>query len=284
MTFEQALESFAVVGCYDAMFDLLQPIETIVCETIPQTVGTLQERIAPSYLLERPYRELLIALARGDGRTLSSLRKARIGENAGEAIQADLIASGILRREISRETPVRIYPKQKIKKELRRYRIQDKLRFVDPFYRFWFGFVEPFVAELERGETQDYVANFYAHKERLYSLLFEQLSDAFLFDYFAASDPIVSSGSFWNKDDEFDIVALTQSGRLIVGECKYKDRLVCKNELGKLKRKAAQNGFDADVFVLFAKDGFSNELRSMQDASLLLFDASDMERMCYDGR
>jgi hypothetical protein len=228
---------------------------------------------------------MLIAVARGDGRRYAAMRKARIGERRGERIEEELLQLGILVRETSRESPLRRYPKQKIKKELRHYRIQDKLRFAEPFYRFWFGFVEPFSEDLKRGESARYDEYFRAHYERLYSLVFEQLSDAFLYDYFAErGDAIVSGGSFWNKDSEFDILSLTQSGKVILGECKYRGRPVCKSELGKLKNKAQRSNIRADIFVLFSGSGFSNELLEMQDDTVLLFDHEAMERLCYSGR
>ncbi len=53
--------------------------------------------------------------------------------------------SKILKFEQSREEPTYIGRKGcPIKKELRRYRIQPKIRFVYPFHRFWFGFIEPY--------------------------------------------------------------------------------------------------------------------------------------------
>ena len=55
---------------------------------------------------------------------------------------------------------------------------------------------------------------------------------------------------------EFDILAVTESKTVILGECKYKDRKVCKNELTKLKAKALESGLKVDVFALFSKSGF----------------------------
>ncbi len=57
-----------------------------------------------------------------------------------------------------------------------------------------------------------------------------------------------------------------------MGECKYKDRTVCKNELTKLKQKVAESNIKVDVYALFSKFGFSKELLQMSDEKLLLFD------------
>jgi AAA+ ATPase superfamily predicted ATPase len=190
------------------------------------------------------------------------------------------VERGVLRVEFSREQPLKTHPKHKLKKELRHYRIQDKLRFVDPFLRFWFGFVSFYRNELIAGKGDAFLANFQNHYERLRTLVFEQLCDALLVDYFADTSPLLSHGSYWNQHSEFDILALNSDKKLILGECKYKDRKVCKNELNKLQAKAAQSGIRADIYALFSKDGLSNELKGMASEELLLFDLNDLQRLC----
>ncbi len=242
--------------------------------------ATFEQMISPSYLLESPYREILTAAARGDGKYYSVLRKARMSESVGEGIMDELVSLGVLRIEPSREQPLKTHPKHKLKKELRSYRIQDKLRFVQPFMRFWFGFVSPFSQMLIEGRGESFLENFTNHYERLRTLVYEQLCDAFLVDYFADTTPLLSHGSYWNQYSEFDILAVTSEKKLVLGECKYKERKVCRNELNKLKAKALQSGIKADIYALFSKDGFSNELLGMEDDNLLLFDLTDLQRLC----
>lgn len=236
-----------------------------------------QTLVSPSYLLETPYRELLVAVARGDAKLYSALRKAKLNESVGEKIVQELVSLNILKVEISRETPLRLHPKHKLKKEQRAYRIQDKLRFVQPFMRFWFGFVTYYRKDLALGKGDAFLENFEKHYERLRSLVYEQLCDALLVQHYAEKSPIISSGSYWNVYSEFDILAFTKEKRLILGECKYKDRTVCKNELTKLKQKAAESGLRVDVYALFSKSGFSKELLQMSDKNLLLFDLDDLK-------
>jgi hypothetical protein len=235
-----------------------------------------QTLVSPSYLLETPYREVLVAVARGDGKLYSVLRKAKLSENAGEKIVDELISLDILKVEYSRESPLRVHPKHKLPKEQRAYRIQDKLRFTQPFMRFWFGFVTYFRKELALGGGEKFLENFEQHYERLRSLVYEQLCDNLLLKYYENKEHIISSGSYWNIYSEFDILAVTKSKKIILGECKYKDRTVCKNELTKLKQKAAESGIKVDVYALFSKSGFSKELLGLQDEKLLLFDLNDL--------
>ena len=143
--------------------------------------------------------------------------------------------------------------------------------------RFWFGFVTYYRKDLALGKGDAFLENFEKHYERLQSLVYEQLCDALLVEYYVKKSPIRSSGSYWNIYSEFDILAFTKEKKLILGECKYKDRTVCKNELTKLKLKAEESGMKVDVYALFSKSGFSKELLQVEDDNLLLFDLDDLK-------
>jgi len=255
-----------------------QSVERVFVEEFPQTA----EWIRPEYLVETPYRELLISVARGDGRMLGIFRRARLHESTGGALVDELVRSGVLRVESSRERrPERLYPGQPIRKELRGYRIQPKVRFVHPFFRFWFGFVEPFRKELERGRGDRFVENYRQHRDRALSLVFEQLSNELLELDFSQRDPLVSKGSYWDRHSEFDLLCRTTGGRLILGECKYTGRPVCRGELKKLREKAVHSGIRPDLFALFSRSGFSRELRESGESDVLLFSLKDFERLLY---
>jgi UDP-N-acetylglucosamine enolpyruvyl transferase len=86
-------------------------------------------------------------------------------------------------------------------------------------------------------------------------------------------------GSYWDVNSEFDILAKTIEGKRVVGECKYKNRRVCKSELTKLKQKAEVSGLNADTYALFSKSGFSNELLNSGDRDLLLFELEDFRKL-----
>jgi len=238
-----------------------------------------QNLVSPSYLLESPYREILIAVARGDGKLYSVLRKSKLSESAGQKIIDELVALDILKIEYSRESPLKNHPKHKLPKDMRAYRVQDKLRFKQPFMRFWFGFVTYYREDLSRGKGEKFLENFTQHYERLRSLVYEQLSNNLLLEYYKDRSLILSSGSYWDVYNEFDILAVTKDKKVILGECKYKERKVCKNELTKLKMKASESGIKVDTYALFSKSGFSNELLSMKDDNLLLFDLNDLKKL-----
>jgi len=278
---EQTVEYFSILGGIgkNIELDYFDDVFSMVESNFVKDFAKFQALVSPSYLLESPYREILVSVARGDGKLYSVLRKAKLSETAGEQIVQELVSLNVLRVEVSRESPLRNHPKHKLKKEQRSYRVQDKLRFVQPFMRFWFGFVTYYRKDLLLGKGDAFLENFEKHYERLRSLVYEQLCDTLLVEHCADKRCIVGSGSYWNIHSEFDILAVSKDKKIILGECKYKDRKVCKNELTKLKVKAEESGIKVDVYALFSKSGFSNELLSTQDENLLLFDLNDLKRL-----
>ncbi len=274
------LEYFAIFGGveegirFDFFEDLEQSVERIFALEFEQSSLWVE----PAYLNEDPYRSLLTAVARGDGKMHGVFRRARLGENVGGAILDEMVRRKVLRLEESREAPLRPHPGRPIRKELRRYRIQGKIRFRRPFDRFWFGFVEPFRRELERGESESFMENYRQHRERAFSLVFEQLSNDLLeLEFARRGDPLLSKGSYWDRYSEFDLLAHTQTGHLVLGECKYTGRPVSAGELKKLREKAETSGIRADLFALFSRSGFSRELHQRKERDLMLFELKDFE-------
>jgi hypothetical protein len=281
---EERLEYFSVYGGVEerVSFNFFEDLEASVLRHFVREFAESSRWVEPSYLRESPYRDLLTALARGDAKMLGAFRRAGLAESVGGSLLDSMVKRGVLELERSREAPVRPIPGRPIRRELRGYRIQDKVRFLRPFDRFWFGFVEPYGRELLRGEGQAFLENYRQHRDRAVSLVFEQLSNELLELHFLKSDPLLSKGSHWDYHSEFDLLAHTRSGRLILGECKYTGRPVCRSELKKLREKAEISGIRADLFVLFSRSGFSRELRESTEPDLLLFELGDFDRLLVE--
>ncbi len=276
---EQAIELFAVFGGVGETLELdfFDDLDSIIRFNFVEQYRLLNEQISPSYLIEEPYRWLLVAIARGDGRLSNVFRKARIGETLGLRLLNELVDLDIIEFEDSREPALKKYPNQKLEKSLRNYKIEPKIRFKKPFHRFWFGFVEPYHKELKKGNSVRFYENFNQHFARLHSFVFEQLSQELLNLYF--DNQLIINGNYWDKHSEFDIWATHKDGRNILGECKYTNRRVCKSELGKLRQKAERSELKVDVFALFSKNGFSNELKNCTAKDLLLFELDDFKKL-----
>ena len=281
MGIDDLIEYFSIYGGIGERvhFDFFETLEESVERHFVREFAESAEWITPEYLRQPPRRELLIALARGDAKMLGAFRRAKLGEGVGGALLHELVEQGTLELEHSREAPIRPIPGRPIRKELRGYRIQDKARFTAPYLRFWFGFVEPFTRELERGEGERFMENYRRHRERAASLVFERLSSELLELHQAGTDPLLSKGTHWDFHSEFDLLAHTRSGELILGECKFTGRPVCRNELGKLREKAAISGIRVDRYALFSRSGFSRELQESGERDLLLFDLKEFTRL-----
>jgi AAA+ ATPase superfamily predicted ATPase len=74
-------------------------------------------------------------------------------------------------------------------------------------------------------------------------------------------------GSWWNREGEIDVVAVSDSDRtLLVGECKWSDKPVGTNVLEDLKRKTrillTTRKWKRVEYILFSKSGFTTDLQS----------------------
>ncbi len=278
LSLENQIELFAIFGGLQPLprFEIGGDLFSLVTHYFVSEFFESITWIKPEYLHEESYAKFLTALARGSGMARALFRRARIGETRGEAMARQLEEAGVLRRLESREAPIVLSRGQKLKKELRGYRVQDRYRFTKPFLRFWFAFVAPYASELTHGEGRRFLDNFRKHYEGLRSLVFEQLCDALLVELYG---DVRSHGSYWDRENEFDILIESKSGERILGECKYTSRPVTKAELNKLIAKAEYSRLKIDTFALFSKSGFSKELRQAESRKLRLFELKDLQAL-----
>jgi AAA+ ATPase superfamily predicted ATPase len=219
---------------------------------------------------------LLRAVADSDGKTINVLRRASLSRSGGHQMLHALESIGLLYKEASREA---LPSKRHRKKEERGYTIQAKIKFVHPFYRFWYTFVAPHAREIERGNFHPFYEQLDAELDRYVSFTFEELANALIAREFAEKDPLKEQGTYWDRHNEFDLLARTDGGSTIVGECKWKGHKICKSLVSKLRSKCERSGLSPDYYALFSRNGFSKELENIQDCSLLRFDLEDFERL-----
>jgi len=230
-------------------------------------------RIKPH--IDSQYAYFLAAFATGDRKIPNTIKKCFFNETSGYRALESLIGDNYLIREPSRERlPPKTHPKQRRKKELRGYRIQHKVRFATPFMRFWYRFLYPNEELILTKRFDDLIAIILDDLENFVSLFFEELSDELLKEKFKKT---IKSGSYWDRKVELDIVLELEDGRVVVGECKWKNSKVCKKTLTSLQKKAAIAGLDPCCYALFSKSGFSNELLKNRPSHILLFDLEDFK-------
>ncbi len=182
---------------------------------------------------------------------------------------------GVLEAEYSREkTPLKNGNKQK--REVSRHRISHKMCFTSPFLRFWFYFIAPMSEYIECGDYEKVMHYFEKHHQAFVGYTFESLSNEMMKLKFSSSN-LIDSGSYWDRHIELDLMARALDGKLIIGECKWKNHKVNKKELNKLIEKCEKVAFEPDVLMLFAKRGFSKELLTLQSDTLRLYHSDDFE-------
>lgn len=222
--------------------------------------------------IQDPY--FLSTLATGDRKIESAIRKSFVQERSGYKSLEALLDKNLIQTELSREKPIQKHPKQKLKRELRRYRIQNKVRFNKPFLRFWYRYIYPHSEEIQAKDFAN-IIDFIMHDlENFVSLTFEDLCNELLKEHFPEA---ITSGSYWDRKVEIDILLELPQDRVIVGECKWKNSKICKKTLTSLQKKAKIAGFNPKYYALFSKSSFSNELLKSKDPSLLLFDLEDFK-------
>ena len=159
----------------------------------------------------------------------------------------------------------------------------------DIFMRFWFKFVFPYKGELELDNlnfvteklNEHFIDNHVAFVyEDVCRNIFAELCKNKQIDFVPSR-----IGSYWDRDDEIDGVAVDESNkRIFAAECKYyKDnKPVDINVYAKLQEKCKNKDFaEYDViYGLFSKSGFTNRLKEIatENHKLILINGIEQEK------
>jgi len=207
------------------------------------------------------YHAVLSGIAQGDGKTHSSFKRAKVDEEAGLNVTDELSNRGV----ISVDKAKNIFTSWD-----KNEKVDNKFYFSAPFLRFWFAFVSPLFKGIRDGDFEEVKQRFLNNESEFTQLTFIKLSHELL-KLQMKDDKIVEIGTYWDREVELDIYAKTQSGKTIVGSCKYTNNKVKKSELTRLQATCTTAKIEADLFVLISKKGFSSELKSLKGDKLKLF-------------
>ncbi len=199
-----------------------------------------------------------------------------VSQPRGREIYKILYDMHIIEKEYTREKPL-LKHLGPLKKEFRGYKREDKIRFSKEYYRFWYTFIYPNIADLEKNEYNQTLTVIDENLDYFISSYFEELSNT-LIEYIY-QDQVKELGGYWDKNVEIDLLVKLKDGRQITGECKWKNHKVSKNILNKLKKVTAKAQIRADYYALFSKNGFSKELEKGEDKQVLLYDLHSFKRL-----
>lgn len=273
-TYEELLPFYAVTGGvpkYIETFNGFNDVYTAIRENVLNPQSFLYEE--PNFLLQKEVTEIgsyfsvIKAIAIGN-RKLADIASALGTKQTSLTKYLKVLTDLDL---VEREVPVTEAVPEKSKSGL--YRITDN------YIAFWFKFVYPYRAYLEKGEAdyvlsqikkgfvQNYASYVYEDvcRERMWTLSAENVWN-FQFD---------RVGRCWgSKTGEIDVVAIDSIGKhLIVGECKYtaspKGLSVLHDLQQKAKNVAAIVGTEPENvhYVVFSTAGFTQGLQDEAKAS-----------------
>jgi hypothetical protein len=267
---EDALKYFAVFGGTSWSVDTTKPLNELVESKVLKNYTYINGDITKFTKSDKVSHSLLSAVAIGDGRVHSALKRARISRGEGEEAIDTLCDKGIIKAEYSLESPPS--PDEKI---------DEKLNFSTPFMRFWFAFISPFFKTIKEGDYKEAKERFANREQEFSELLFLKLSHELLKKSFK-EDPIVEIGSYWDRNIQIDILAKTASGKIVAGVCKYSNSKAKKSSLTKLQELCDLAELTPDICVIISKGGFSNELKTLKGEDVKLFALKSFKTLVED--
>ena len=161
------------------------------------------------------------------------------------------------------------------------YRIKDNM------YRFWHRFVSDTVTLIENGNEHIYERRVKPFISDFMGPVFETACKQYLLRL-NAKDRLPFTfdaiGGWWGgnpvtkRETEIDIVASSKDGKLILGECKWKNKETGPDVYGDLKEKAAMFTENDIYYYLFSRSGFTSGLKeeAERDDRLTLVTPEDM--------
>jgi AAA+ ATPase superfamily predicted ATPase len=276
---ETQIDYFSVFGGLGWDIDTSKNIEALLHEVVFDNFDIIYEKMEQITLQNNENHRLLKALAVGDRRIFSAFNRAGLNNANGGSALKYLQERGVVQIEYSREEdPRELNPHAKLKREVARHRISHKVLFTQPFVRFWFYFIAPHIKEIQERDYTNVLKRFKERQSSYTSLVFEELSEILL-NYHIRDSQIVSSGSYWDAKIEIDILTITDTDKIYVAECKWKNHKVNKSELHKLLDKCERLDIEPTQVVFFSKRGFSKELHSLEGKDLALYSVKDFKTL-----
>ena len=111
--------------------------------------------------------------------------------------------------------------------------------------------------------------------------VFEQLCHEFLIKSFQ-EDRIEQIGRYWDEQFSLDILGKTKSGKILVGSCKWVNSKIKKSELTFLKERCESLRIEADIFIIFSKNGYTSQLKSLKSDTVQLYTIKDLKKLLCD--
>ncbi len=264
-----AVDYFSVFGGLDISIDTNIPIYDLIQKHILKKYKSLRYDINNLIKDEASYSSILTALAMGDRRTNSAFKHTKVSFDHGIKIVDELCDLRVLKLEKSLQNFSAIDDQ---------YTVSEKLIFISPFVRFWFGFVSPIFKGIRDGDFAEFRTRYENRKPQWAYFIFEQLCFEYI-KYTIGEKNIKQIGRYWDDDISIDMLVKTKDGKTIASSCKYTNSKIKKSELTLLQENCKKLQIDVDIYAIFSKKGFTTELKSLKGESLKLFNVKHFVQM-----
>lgn len=217
-----------------------------------------------------PYNAVIAAMASGASQHNEIATKAGLGRSALDYYLRELVRLGL----IYREEPITGRGSRKAV-----WRLADNL------FRFWYRFVRPRQALVERGLGANVAPRIVEALPDYLGPIFEEVCRDWLWRQLACGTlpfEMTDVGRWWGNDPsvraqaEIDVVAVNDDTAVMVGECKWQKDLTGADQLDKLDRRAHLAGATAVTpRWMFSRAGFTagcvGLAKNMRGARLVTF-------------
>lgn len=156
-------------------------------------------------------------------------------------------------------------------------------RISDPYFRFYFRFVNPSRDRIEMLETERLEEIWKAHLNDFISPFVEELAREMLIRELGCS----KAGRWWYKGEEIDCVGFdTRTGRAVFCEVKWKSKSIDRTVLDDLVRKSKLvelKGIHDRKYLIVSKSGFSGTLLDAAEGNdgIVLMDEESLTTSIY---
>jgi len=274
---EQVL-TWGVFGGVPYYLEEVSP-DAALAENIQQTIlsrhGTLHNE--PDYVLRMELREptqyfsILEAIAGGH-----TSRNEIAGATGIDYNQLSKYLDRLSRlRLVDQHVPI---TEQKERSKRSRYRIRDS------FFRFWFHFVYGTGDQYDELGDNAYGVLVEPELADFVSRSFEELCCSALRELYS-DDTVRETGQWWYGEHEIDVVGLTTSDTLILGECKFQQSPLGYDAFLRLRSHADELRWTPDdgserieQYALFSRSGFKSSVEetAAERDDLHLFTVADI--------
>ena len=260
--FDKALEYFAVFGGTGWDVDASKSLDELIEEKVLCNYEAIHNGITRFTHGNALYHMLLSIIALGVNHEDAVFKKGRVGRDKGEEAMDYLEMKSLLKFDTSVEKPLKSSEGK-----------SDRVFFELPFMRFWFAAISPYYKSISEGDFSEFEEKWSQLRANFSILLSNLLVLELVKQTIAtkcADDPIVSIGSYYDKQVQIEILAIRKSGKMLAGECKYSKEAAKTNMINSLKEKCQKSELKIADYVLFSKNGFSSEMLQMKDAEITL--------------